>query len=70
MHTNTHICTNTYAITISENEARKLKGSKKRDMETFIDRNEREKCYNSIIISKIIKGYETFQLKRRNSLVF
>lgn len=41
MHTNTHICTHTYAITISENEARKLKESKKRDMETFIDRNEK-----------------------------
>lgn len=50
-HTQTHICTHaykytymhthTYAITISENEARKLKESKKRDMETFIDRNKK-----------------------------
>lgn len=41
MHTNTHICTYTYAITISENEARKLKESKKRDMKMFIGRNEK-----------------------------
>lgn len=41
MHTNTHICTYTYAITISENEVRKLKESKKRDMKMFIGRNEK-----------------------------